>query len=111
MFATFITHRQAAHYAALTEQLAPGDPGLAQAIAGHGAGLAGQITDAAARQAAAVQQIAQDAAAQAYVLAYNDAYFLTALIALGAAAALALHMLRDRLAARLGRSPRPDTNP
>lgn len=107
MFTTFINHRQAAHYAALTEQLAPSDAVTVQTIATRIAALAAQVPDAAARKIQAVQQIAQDASAQAYVMAYNDAYLLTALIALGAAAALVLHLLRDRLAP----PAKPDRNP
>ncbi|WP_103171119.1 MFS transporter [Paracoccus sp. SY] len=101
LFTTLINHRQAAHYATLTEQLATGDAPTAQAIATRAAALAAQMPDAAARGAQAAAQIAQDAAAQAYVMAYNDAYLLTALIALGAAFALVLHLLRDRMVLRL----------
>ena len=54
-----------------------------------------------ARRAQAVAQIAQDAAAQAYVMAYNDLYFLIFLASLAALAVLLLHVARDRLAARL----------
>ena len=59
------------------------------------------FTDAAARKAQAVALIVQDVTNEAYVMAYNDAYFLTALIALAALAALILHIFRDWLAARL----------
>jgi len=111
LFATLIDHRQAAHYAALTEQLAATDAPTAQTIAGHVAALAAQIPDATARRAQAAAQIAQDASAQATVMAYNDAYLLTALIALAAALALVLHLLRDRLALRMAPAPEPDTTP
>lgn len=109
LFTTLINHRQAAHYATLTEQLAAGDATTAQAIATRAAALATQLPDAAARRAQAAAQIAQDAAAQAYVMAYNDAYRLTALIALGAALALILHLLRDRLTQRMTPLPNSDT--
>ncbi|MCZ0960025.1 MFS transporter [Paracoccus benzoatiresistens] len=111
LFTTFINHRQAAHYATLTEQLATTDMPTAQAIAARAAGLAAQIPEAAARRVQAAAQIAQDASAQAYVMAYNDAYLLTALVALAAALALLLHLLRDRLALRMAPRPNPDTTP
>lgn len=109
LFTTLINHRQAAHYAALAEQLAATDAPTAQAIAARAAALAARIPDAAARRVQAAGQIAQDASAQAYVMAYNDAYLLTALIALAAALALVLHLLRDRMALRM--APPPDTSP
>lgn len=109
LFTTFINHRQAAHYATLTEQLAASDPATLQAIARAAAALTAAIPDAAARRAQAVQQVAQEASAQSWVMAYNDAYALTALIALAVASALVLHLLRDRLALRM--APKPDPNP
>lgn len=110
LFTTFINYRQAAHYAALVEQFAAGDGPTAQALAARASALATQLPDAAARTAQAAAQIAQEATAQASVMAYNDAYFLTALIALAAAVALVLHMLRDRLAQRLAPQAEPDVN-
>ena len=61
-------------------------------------GMSGVLTDPLLRQAQAVSQIADEAGAQAFVLAYNDAFLLTALAAAGAAIILVLHMLRDRMA-------------
>lgn len=109
LFTTLINNRQAAHYAALIEQFAAGDAPTAQSIAARATSLAMQIPDATAQRIQATGQLAQEASAQAYVLAYNDVYFLTALIALGAAAALVLHMLRDRLALRMAPPLQPDT--
>ncbi|MFC3167430.1 MFS transporter [Paracoccus fontiphilus] len=111
LFTTFINHRQAAHYATLAEQLATGDPATGQAIAGRIAALADQIPDAALRKVQALGQVAQGAQAQSVVLAYNDAYLLTALIALAAATALVLHLGRDRLALRMAPPTNPDPNP
>ncbi|WP_022706753.1 MFS transporter [Paracoccus zeaxanthinifaciens] len=98
LFSTLITHRQAAHYQALTEQLAIGDTQTANAIATRMAQLQPGLTDATARQAQAVAQIAQDAAQQATVMAYDDAYTLIFLAASLAAFALVMHLLRDRIA-------------
>ncbi len=100
-FTSFINHRQAAHYQTLIEQVSATDTLSTQSIAARAAGLAPQIGDIAARNAQAASLIAQDATSQAYVMAYNDAYLLTALIAVLAAAALSLHVARDRMAARM----------
>ncbi len=62
--------------------------------------LATQIPDAAARRVQAATDLGQQVAAQAWVSAYADAYALTALAALLAAAVLLLHLLRDVLARR-----------
>ncbi|MBK4217433.1 MFS transporter [Paracoccus caeni] len=109
LFSTLINHRQAAHYQVLIEELGTSEPIVAQNIAIRSAGLAGQMPDLAARKLQAMSQIAQDASNQAYVMAYNDAYRLTCLIALLAAAALLLHLLRDLLAARM--RPAEPNNP
>ena len=106
LFSTFINHRQALHMQALTEQLTTTGPQTASAIARSMAALSAQVPDMALRQAQAVAGLAQQASQQAFVLAYNDAYLLTSLIAALAAGALLLHLLRDWLAARI--SP-PDT--
>lgn len=98
LFGTFINHRQAAHLAALNEQMTAGSPLLVAQIGQRMQALTGAFPDLAARRAAAIGQIAQDMQVQAYVLAYNDAYFATFLMAAAAMAALMLHMLRDRLA-------------
>ncbi|MFO1166444.1 MAG: MFS transporter [Paracoccus sp. (in: a-proteobacteria)] len=98
-FVTFINHREAVHMQVLREELTTTSPMLVQQIAARSAALAPQIADGAMRRAQAVVQIAGDATTQAFVLAYNDAYRLIALVAAGALAALVLHMFRDRLAA------------
>lgn len=101
LFSTLINERQAHHARILAERLLPGDAATVAEIARRTAGLAPQLGDAVLRRAEALSEIAQTVSAQAYVLAYNDAYFLTFLIALGAAALLLLHLLRDAIAARL----------
>ena len=100
LFSTFTTHRQAFHMQSLTEQLTASDPQTMQAIAGGAASLAGQISDAGARVAQATSQVVQSASAEAWVRAYDDAYLLTAFVALIAAAMLLLHLLRDLMARR-----------
>ncbi|MDH2326927.1 MFS transporter [Cereibacter sp. SYSU M97828] len=105
LFTTLVNHRQALHLQILNEQVQPTDPATMAAIAARTAALAPQIGDGAMRRAQAMALIAQDTSNQAYVLAYNDAYFITFLIACAAAAALLLHLLRDWLVARMPGAP------
>lgn len=113
IFTTLINHRQTFHLQTLTEQMAATDPVVVASIASRAAGLASQITDAAVLRSQAVAQMMQEASVQAYVMAYNDAYFLIFLTALGAMALLLLHVFRDRLArwlapaAPVGAEPEP----
>ena len=107
LFSTFINHRQALHLQILREELATTAPQVSQAIAQRATGLAAQIADPALRRAQALSQIATDASNQAYVMAYNDAYLLTCLVALAALAALLLHLWRDWLVLRLPSLRRP----
>lgn len=111
LFTTFINHREALHLQILREQLTVEDAQMLQEILRRSAALAPQITDVAARKAQAVALIAQDATSQAYIMAYNDAYFLTALVASAALCALILHLMRDWLAARLAPSTTPTPEP
>ena len=105
MFTTFINHRQALHLQVMRERLTAADPMTLHEIAHRAAALAPQIADAGTRKAQALAQIAQDASSQAYVMAYNDAYLLTALVALTALCLLVLHLFRDWLAARCWPAP------
>ncbi|MGA0613207.1 MFS transporter [Paracoccus sp. KR1-242] len=109
MFTTFINHGQALHLQVLREELMTVDPLVARELAARVAQLAPQIADPAQSRAQAAALIAQEASNLAYVLAYNDAYFLTFLAAIAAASALVLHMGRDWLAAHWprGRNPSP----
>lgn len=105
MFTTFINHRQALHLHLMREELTTADPLTLQEIAHRAATFAPQIADAAARKAQALTLIAQDASNQAYVMAYNDAYLLTALVAAAALCLLLLHLFRDWLMARWWPAP------
>lgn len=100
IFSTLINHRQALHLQVLHEELVLSSPLVNQEIALRAGALAAQIADPALRKAQAVALVAQDVSNQAYVLAYNDAYFVTFLVAAVALAALLLHLLRDGIAAR-----------
>ncbi|WP_370584791.1 MFS transporter [Paracoccus sp. IB05] len=101
IFTTFTTHRQTFHLATLTEQLSASDP-LMQSVMAQGTALfATQSPDLAADRLQTLSQLMTEAGRQAWVMAYNDAYFLTFLIALTALAALILHVLRDWIWARM----------
>ncbi|MFC3061492.1 MFS transporter [Paenirhodobacter populi] len=112
LFTTLVNRRQAFHYQGLMEELATTRPIVAQTLTDQATALAPQITDAALRRAQVVTQMATDASNQAYVMAYNDLYFLTFLLAVLAASALCLHVFRDWLAARIEarRTPTPETS-
>lgn len=101
LFTTFTTHRQALHLQELAAQVTPTDPATVQALARRMAGLAGTVPDAALRRLQAATELAQQASLQAWTQAYADAYALTGWAALIAAAALVLHLLRDRMALKL----------
>lgn len=100
LFSSFIDRRQAFHLQRLVEGMAPTDPQLVAAIARQSAQLAAQIADPALARAQAAAQLLQQAGIQAQVLAYADAYRLTAAVALAALVALILHLFRDWLVAR-----------
>ncbi|SDG27887.1 MFS transporter [Alloyangia pacifica] len=108
LFRTVINIRQAFHLQVLSEQLTSGDTGVSATLAATMKQLAPQLQDSAQLKAQAVAQLASTASQQATVMAYNDAYFLTALVALAALCALGLHLFRDWLAARM---LRPETEP
>ncbi len=110
LFTTLVNHRQAHHLQVLREQLTATDPAALSMIA-QGTRLAqGQLSDAGAAQGRVVSQIASMMTREATVMAYDDAYFLIFLVALGGAAALLLHVLRDHLSARI-ETRRASSNP
>lgn len=105
IFNTMVNWRQAFHLQALNEQITTTTPLLSAELARGMAALAPQITDMAAQRAQAVAQIAQEASRQAFVMAYNDLYFLIFLIASAGLFFLVLHVTRDWMAARATSSP------
>lgn len=110
IFTTLINNRQAIHLQILREELTVASPLVTHEIALRATALAPQILDPTLRTAEAVTLIAQDASNQAYVLAYNDAYLVTFLVAALALAALLLHLARDAIAARWF-TPKPVPSP
>ena len=103
LFTTFINHRQAGYFQALAEQLTVTGQQTEAAIAAGAAMTASQIADPAQQKLQGITLLVQEVTRQSYVLAYNDAYFLIALIAGGALIALLLHVFRDWLTQRMNR--------
>lgn len=101
VFTTLINHREAFHLEVLREQISLTSPLVNSAIAARVAAVSPQITDPVQARVQAVSMIGTDMTTQAYVLAYNDLYFLTFLIACLTLFMLLLHMGRDWLALRL----------
>ncbi|GGA96970.1 MFS transporter [Allosediminivita pacifica] len=101
LFTTLVNQRQAHHLQVLREQLMTSDPATLSVLA-QGTRLAqSQVADALAARGQALSQIVGTLTREATVLAYDDAYFLIFLVALGGASALLLHLLRDVLSARI----------
>lgn len=105
IFTTFINNRQAYHLHALSDQMPQTSWTVASAIGQRAQALAASLPDGAARRAQAVSQIGQEASQQAYILAYNDAFFATFLGACGLIALLLLHWARDQLAGTAANKP------
>lgn len=93
LFTTITNHRQAFHYQTLTEQLRADQPMIQAEITRSTLATLSQTADSASARLQAVSALAQEASRQSWVMAYNDAYVLTAIGALAALAVLLLHML------------------
>ena len=106
VFGTFITLRTSFHYNVLAERFSLSDPIVAQRIGQFGGAYGQVLTDPALTRAEGVSLLAQRAAREATVLAYNDAFLLISLIAGIALAGLLLHLAVRRLQTRLA-APRP----
>ncbi|MGN6095692.1 MAG: MFS transporter [Bosea sp. (in: a-proteobacteria)] len=106
VFGTFITLRTSFHYNVLAERFSLSDPIVAQRIGQFGGAYGQVLTDPALTRAEGVSLLAQRAAREATVLAYNDAFLLISLIASIAFTGLLLHLAVRRLQARLA-APRP----
>lgn len=104
MFTTLINYRQAFHQHVLVEQLSPTQTTTMAALSQRAAALATQHPDMVANHQQASVQLMQVVNDQAFVMAYNDAYYLTSLIASGAFSLLVLHVLRNALWRRLDRN-------
>lgn len=105
LFTTLINHRRAFHYQVLLEQLTATSAQAGSAIARTAQSMGPMLQDGALRTAQGVSNLAASASKQAYLLAYNDAYFLIFLIATAAGCALLVLLLRDWLTSDNQRTP------
>lgn len=105
VFRTFVTVREKFHSNQIAETIVLSDPVVAARISQLGAAYARVLPDAALRQAEGLALLGTQATQQANVLAYNDAFLATALLAALGLAALLLHLAVTALRTRLGPSP------
>jgi hypothetical protein len=88
------------HLSALTDRLVVADPQVIARIQAGTQALAGAVTDAGRRAAQGVAQLAQAAAREATILAFNDVFRFVAVLALATALFGLYFVLRDRWRAR-----------
>ncbi len=99
LYGTFVQRREQFHSFRLVSRLAGSDPLVAARLQQYVGAYAKVTTDPLLRNAQGASLFSKQVQQQAYVLAYNDAFLLTALLALAALAVLVLHLLvrhRDR---------------
>jgi MFS family permease len=81
LLGTFQVMREKYHSSVLAEQLSSLDPLVAARIQQYGAAYARQLADPSARTRQGISVLAQTAAREANILAYNDVFLLIAIIA------------------------------
>ena len=92
VFRSFVTLREKVHLGLLTDGVSLTHPAVTERIGQIAAALAPGLPDPGLVRVQAVAQIGRDAATQAYVMAYNDAFRAISVLALGALAILSLHL-------------------
>ncbi|MCE4553901.1 MFS transporter [Roseateles cellulosilyticus] len=97
--ATAVAERQTWHYAALAQHLPIGDPQVALRIAQLGGSVARVVGDPAARALQGLSLLQQQVTRESFVLAYNDVFLSTAVLAAAMALWLAVLAWRGRRAA------------
>lgn len=105
LFGSFITLREKFHSNILAQSLTLADPLVATRVSQLSAAYGHTLTDPALLKAEGVALLAQQVTREANVLAHNDAFFVIALLAIAAAAALAIHRITVRIreaSARIG---------
>ncbi len=96
LFGSFVTWREQVHSAALVQSLPSGSPLVSERIGQLAAAYAPTISDSVIRSAEGAALLAQQVTQQAYVLAYNDAFRFTSLLALLALVILVLDVLFEK---------------
>ena len=97
LFGSFITLREKFHSNVLAQAMTLADPLVAARVSQLSAAYGRTITDAAVLKAEGVALLGQQVTREANVLAHNDAFFVIALLAVAAAAALAIHWIYIRI--------------
>lgn len=108
IFGTFVTWREQYHSAILTSRLLPTDPLVETRLQQYIAAYSKSAADTTANTINGTSTFAKAVQQQAYVLAYNDAFFATFLTAVGAIVLLLLHVAwqnRDRFSGRRPEEP------
>ena len=107
-FGTFVTIREKFHSNILSEQIVLSNPLVAQRVNQLSAAYSKVMGDKTLLGGEGTVLLSQQVTREAYILAYNDAFLLAAVIALFALAGLLLHMSYKWLTQRLaGPAPAP----
>ena len=96
LFGSFVTWREQIHSAALAKDITGGDPLVSQRLAQLAGAYGQSIGDVALRKAEGAMLFASQVRQQAYVLAYNDAFRFTSLLACVALAVLIIDVAFER---------------
>ncbi len=104
IFGSFITLREKFHSNILAEAMTLADPLVATRVSQLSAAYGHTIVDSAVLKAEGVALLSQQVTREANVLAHNDAFLVIALLAVGAAAALAIHLLTVRIREAIART-------
>ncbi|MGJ7037752.1 MFS family permease [Shinella sp. BE166] len=104
LFGSFITLREKFHSNILAQAMTLADPLVAARVSQLSAAYGRTIVDSAVLKAEGVALLSQQVTREANVLAHNDAFFVIALLAVGAAAALAIHLLTVRIREAIARN-------
>ncbi|WP_061977607.1 MULTISPECIES: MFS transporter [unclassified Aureimonas] len=105
LFRTFVTIREKFHSNQIVENITLADPIVAARIAALGNSYRSTLADPALRQAEGLVLLGTQATREANILAYNDAFLLTAVLAAVGLGFLLLHLAFDRLRARIAPAP------
>lgn len=92
LFGTFVQWREQFHSYRLVSDLQSTDPLVVQRLRQLGAAYGKVMSDPAQQNVQGAQLLARQTTQQAYVLAYNDAFLMTALLALFALFSLLIHV-------------------
>ncbi|KRD56618.1 MFS transporter [Ensifer sp. Root278] len=107
-FGTFVTIREKFHSNILSEQIVLSNPLVAQRVNQLSAAYSKVMGDKTLLGGEGTVLLSQQVTREAYILAYNDAFLLAAVISLVALAGLLLHMSYNWLTQRLtGPAPAP----